>query len=327
MARMSGGQFDRRMRRRYQRQFGKAVELPPGPAGLAPARKEELAELAEAVADEHCRTGRIEPEHIARAKRITMSFGPYGDAFDGMLEHKAAPLADEPDGPARRPRGEGRFHLFCNLDRVERSDSPRARFTLAHELGHYYIDEHRNALAAGSAPAHRSACDYESQNLAEQEADHFAANLLMPQGRFCAKAWLASPGLAGILRLAGEFGTSLTATAIRYAAADVSPCAVVKWNWNRYAWKWLSSSTFRARFGRTVEAPDKLPPDSPTGRALAHETPSSGDYFEAGTTASAWFPRVKPGEFRDVIFIEQAIPLGRFGVLTFLYPSGGRYAF
>ena len=40
-------------------------------------------------------------------------------------------------------------------------------------------------------------------------------------------------------------------------------------------------------------------------------------------TASAWFPRVKSGEYRDVIFIEQAIPLGKFGVLTFLYPESG----
>jgi len=46
----------------------------------------------------------------------------------------------------------------------------------------------------------------------------------------------------------------------------------------------------------------------------------------AATTASAWFPRVKTGEFRDVIFIEQAIALGRFAVLTFLYPEGGKFA-
>jgi hypothetical protein len=308
MARMSGRQFDRQIRRRYRRRFGEAPDLPAGPARLAESRKAEIAELAEALAGEHCPAGSIEPGRIARAKRITMSFGPYGEAFDGMLEHKA-----------------GRFHLFCNLDRVGRGDAPRARFTLAHELGHYYIDEHRLALAAGRAPAHRSLCDHESPNLAEQEADHFAANLLMPGVRFLDKARAAPPGLAGVISLAKAFGTSLTAAAIRCAAADVRPCAVVKWSWNRYAWKWLSSSTFRARFRRTVEAPEKLPPDSPTARALARQAPPQRGYFQAGTTASAWFPRVKPGEFRDVILIEQAIPLGRFGVLTFLYPEAGKY--
>jgi len=288
--------------------FGRSLELPLAEGHLTLSRRDNVAELADAVAAEHCPGAPVDPEVMARAKRITTSFGEYGDSFDGMLEHRA-----------------GRFHIFCNLDRVGRADSPRGRFTLAHELGHYYIDKHRNALAAGRAPAHRSRCDYESQNLAEQEADHFAANLLLPPSLFAAKARAAAVGLEGIISLARQFGTSLTATAIRYAAADISPCAIVKWDWNRYAWKWLSSSAFAARYRRTVEAPEKLPPDSPTARALAGERPGERGYHQAGTTASAWFPRVKPGEFRDLIFIEQAIPLGRFGVLTFLYPEGGKY--
>ena len=314
MAKISGRQFDKRIRRRYRKRFGKPPDLPAGPVALSQARKDEIAELAEAVADEHCPAGSVKPEHIARAKRITMSFGDYGDAFDGMLEHRGARLR----------QGFGGFHIFCNLGRAGAADSPRARFTLAHELGHYYIDEHRNALVAGRAPAHRSACDHESPNLAEQEADHFAANLLMPRVRFLAEAAAAPPGLVGIISLAEGFGTSLTATAIRYAAADVWPCAVVKWNWTGYAWKWLSSSAFRASFRRTVEAPEHLVDGSPTALALAHESPPKCGYFQAGTTASAWFPRVKPGELRDVIFIEQAIGLGKFGVLTFLYPEGGK---
>ena len=272
---------------------------------VAPGRAAEIAELAEAVADEHCPEVPVDPLAIARARRITASFGPYGDAFDGMLEHKA-----------------GRFHVFCNADRVGGADAPRARFTLAHELGHYYIDEHRSALEAGRAVAHRSQCEYESPNLAEQEADLFAANLLIPRERFDAKAKAAAPGLGGITALAERFRTSITATAIRYAACDAGPCAVVKWTWSRYAWKRLSSAAFAARLGPTVQAPSDLPADSPTRRALAREEPPPEGYFQAGTTASAWFPRVGAGEFRDVIFIEQAIGLGRFGVLSFLYPEG-----
>lgn len=304
MARISGRQFDRQIRRQFRKRFGKALDLPALPTQLTPARKEEVAELAEAVAKEHCPAGLILPENIALTKGITISFGDYGDAFDGMFEHKA-----------------GRFHIFCNLYRAGDADSPRARFTLAHELGHYYIDEHRNALAAGRVPMHRSQCEYESQNLAEQEADLFAANLLLPRSRFVNKAKSVPPGLAGILALAEAFGTSLTATAIRYAALDISPCAVVKWDWNRYAWKWLSSSTFTARYRRTIEAPEKLLPDCPTARALSREAPPECGYFQAGTTAATWFPRVQAGEFRDILFIEQALPLGRWGVLTFLSPA------
>ncbi|MBA7643459.1 hypothetical protein ES703_51185 [subsurface metagenome] len=308
MTRMSGRQFDRQIQRQYRSRFGKTMDITAIRIQLERSRKDEIAELAEAVAGEHCPAGVVEPEVIAGAKGITISFGEYGQAFDGMLEHQA-----------------GRWHIFCNLDHIQQRDSGRARFTLAHELGHYYIDEHRNALAAGRAPTHRSRCDYESQNLAEQEADHFAANLLMPKGRFLDKAKAVPPGLSGIIKLANCFNTSIASTAIRYAACDVSPCAVVKWTWKRYAWKWLSSSTFAARFRRTVEAPEQLIDGSPTARALAREAPPDSRFFQAGTTASAWFPRVKTGEFRDVIFIEQAIPLGRFGVLTFLYPESKSY--
>jgi len=269
-------------------------------------RLSELAELAEAVADAHCPSGRVEPDRIARANGITMSFGEYGEAFDGMLECR-----------------DGRWHIYCNGERSGESDAPRARFTVGHELGHYYIDEHRNALAGGRASAHRSQCEYESPILAEQEADHFAANLLMPGARFVVKARAASRGLAGILALAGAFGTSLTSTAIRCAETDVFSCAVVKWTWKGYSWKRLSSATFQARLGRTFEAPTELAEGSPTRRALAHEAPPEQGFFRAGTTASAWFPRVGAGDFRDAIFIEEAIPLGRFGVLTVLYPERG----
>src|SRR5207247_1657430 len=108
------------------------------------------------------------------------SFGRYGDAFDGLLEHRS-----------------GRFHVYANLDRVEREDSPRARFTLAHELGHYFIDEHRNALAAGLALSHPSFCDFESDLPVEKEADHFASNLLMPAKGFRKLAARAPLGLEG----------------------------------------------------------------------------------------------------------------------------------
>ena len=280
---------------------------------VGPARLNEIAELAEAVAEEHCPTDQVRPTEIARAKGITMSFGAYGQAFDGMLESAA-----------------GRFHIYCNTQSTGAAEAPRTRFTLAHELGHYYIDEHRRALQAGRAIAHRSTCEYESPNVAEQEADHFAANLLMPARRFMTvakKARRAGLGLGGVLALAGRFQTSITSTAIRYAAAEVAPCAVIKWTWRGYAWKWLSSSTFEARLRKTFEAFTDLPEDCPTRRALARQPQPQRGYFEAGTTASAWFPAVGPGDFRDAVFIEQAVSLGRFGVLTFLYPQQGGYMF
>ena len=309
MARMSGRRFDRRIERAYRSRFGKSLDtsLVAAAESDAKERQREIAELAEAVAQERCPADVVEPSAIARAKGITLSFGDYGDAFDGLLEHRA-----------------GRFHIFGNLVRLERPDAPRARFTLGHELGHYYIDEHRHALESGRVAAHGSCSEYESSLLAEQEADHFAANLLMPRRRFLAEGRSLPPGLAGVRKLAERFGTSLTATALRYADLEVCPCAVVKWDWQGYAWKWLSTATLQAGFRRTFESMADLPDDGPTRQARAGGPLPAVGYFRAGTTTAAWFPGVQPGQWRDVLFIEQAVPLGRFGVLTILYPEGGR---
>jgi Zn-dependent peptidase ImmA (M78 family) len=271
-------------------------------------REKEIAELAEAIAEEYFPATRVSPLAIVKAKGISISFGHYGDSFDGLLEHR-----------------HGLFHIYANLNRIDHTDSPRARFTLGHELGHYFIDEHRNALAEGLAPSHPSICEYESDLPVEREADHFASNLLMPTARFKKATERIPIGLEAILKIAEDFGTSVTSTALRYVKADVVPCAVIKWKSTGYSWKWLSTETFRSRYRKTIESVDKLPPDSPTARALASEpTPLQG-FFAAGTTASVWFPYVQSGGDRNAILVEQAIPLGRFGVLTFLYPDGGSY--
>ena len=274
---------------------------------LSPTREQEIAELAEAVAEEYFPATRVNPLAVVKAKHISISFNHYGDSFDGLLEHR-----------------HGRFHIYANLNRIDHTDSPRARFTLGHELGHYFIDEHRNALAQGLAP-HPSICEYESDLLVEREADHFSSNLLMPTARFMRFAGRVPVGLEAILKIAGEFGTSVTSTAIKYVRADIVPCAVVKWNVEGYSWKWLSTETFRARYIKTIESVNKLLADSPTARAISDERPPECGFFSAGTTASSWFPRVSAHGDRNAIFIEQAVPLGRFGVLTFLYPEAGTY--
>lgn len=271
-------------------------------------RKQEIASLAECVSDEYFPQGlRCDPEQIIRRKAITVSFGRYADAFDGMLEHQA-----------------GRFHVYCNLDRVEYRNAPRARFTLGHELGHFFIDEHRNELESGRVPAHPSKCEYESRNPVEQEADHFASNLLMPSRKFRERAARVTWGLPGILSLASDFGTSVTSTAIRYVDMEPVPCAIIKWGAESRAWGWVSNQMFAAYLCRTISAVSEIPTDSATGRALAGEAPAGGSFHQGGSTTAAWFTSVTTGGPKDLLLMEQAIRLGRFGVLTILYPPDGR---
>ena len=55
---------------------------------ISVAREQELAELAEFIADEYAPKGKVEPSKIIAAKGITLSFNYYGSSFDGMLEHR-----------------------------------------------------------------------------------------------------------------------------------------------------------------------------------------------------------------------------------------------
>jgi len=273
-------------------------------ARIPAQRAADIADLAESIADHYCPELPVSPEVILRSKSITTSFNDYGDTFDGLLEQK-----------------DGRFHVYCNLARVEAKGSPRARFTLGHELGHYFIDEHRNALLAGTPP-HESQTDFSSANPVEAEADLFASCLLMPRRRFLTASVRVADTLRGVIDLSARFATSITSTAVRYASLGVQPCAVVRWTAEGFSWKWLSPQMHRNQMWKTIEEVGSVPDDSPTGRVLRGQS-APGDPIAAGTTAAAWFPFVAPGSPRDVLLMEHAVSLGRFGVLTMIFPLDG----
>ena len=68
---------------------------------------------------------------------------------------------------------------------------------------------------------------YKTQNNSEVEANIFAAELLMPETIFRKKIEKTLPSLELIERLADEFQTTLTATAIRYIDLCDERCAIV----------------------------------------------------------------------------------------------------
>jgi Zn-dependent peptidase ImmA (M78 family) len=90
------------------------------------------------------------------------------------------------------------------------------RFSIAHELGHYFLEGHPDAVFK-SGDIHESRAGFGSADQIELEADHFAAGLLMPSHLFAAAAGRYSDGLEAIKGLAADSKTSLTASAIRYA--------------------------------------------------------------------------------------------------------------
>ncbi|ODM73109.1 MULTISPECIES: ImmA/IrrE family metallo-endopeptidase [Bradyrhizobium] len=98
-------------------------------------------------------------------------------------------------------------------------------FSIAHELGHYCIDGHSDALL--SSGVHYSQAGFRSSDPFEQEADFFAAALLMPEMPFKKEMNRHVAGLACIEALRKACDTSLTATSIRYANLTRDGIAVI----------------------------------------------------------------------------------------------------
>lgn len=169
-----------------------------------------------ALAEETLRSFRlwklpVDPFEIVKREGIKLSSGIYGDKFDARIEYY---------------KSIGEFCIFYNLASGWRTEG-RVKFSLGHELGHYYLPHHRERLRNGYR--HNSVTDFVSRDPMEAEADNFSADLIMPMelfrkeiktflGEFCT--------LKDLGQLANRLGTSLTSTARRYCESDHEPCTI-----------------------------------------------------------------------------------------------------
>ena len=115
------------------------------------------------------------------------------------------------------------------------------RFSVAHELGHYFLDGHVDHLLLKDG-IHSSHAGFVSTDPYELEADHFAAGLLMPSALFRRALGRWSPGLSAIESMAELCHTSLTATAIRYAELSEDAVAVIMSTGSTIDYGFLSDS-------------------------------------------------------------------------------------
>lgn len=261
----------------------------------------EIEELAELVAEEHWVSGRVNPATIAATSGITFNFGHYASYFDGYLECKSR-----------------RFHIYLNLDTNRYADAPRARFSFAHELGHYFLDWHRHALEH-DVPPHGSKADFTSGQVVEREADMFAAGLLLPKSRLTAEA-KRRISASEIQRLSVGFGTSLSATAIRCARLDLAPLVVMRWTTTGRAWCWSSPHFERKTRNWAYRQLNRIPDGTLTRLILADPYSRTSAMEGKGTTLSSWFPSIYAGGPDDDILLEECLGLGPHGALTLLRP-------
>lgn len=265
------------------------------------SRRQELSELAEAVVELHSPLpGPVDLDNILLENGIRLHPNHFAEEFDAVIVPQA-----------------NAFHIHLNLRKVAGDkNAPRAKFSIAHELGHYFIDEHRTRLLA--EPAQPSLCGLFDGNerQEEDEADHFAANLIMPPSRFKKAAHGQGSPLETILSLSRKFDTSLTATALQFINHVSDRSMVIRWTpEGNLAWA-LPGNGYRAEGYRTVifKTPEKLPKDSATANVISGKRPN-----DQGTLTMAHvFQNVALAGERNLIVKEEAIALGDYGFMTII---------
>ena len=115
--------------------------------------------------------------------------------------------------------------------------SPRRRWVIAHELGHFETHDDENQLEI----CDEQDIDQRYDPGTEREANAFAAELLMPSSLWEKRVDVKEPTLVAVSELADEFQVSLIAAAIRFVKLSPERCALVFAKQERVQWAAYSS--------------------------------------------------------------------------------------
>lgn len=217
---------------------------------LTEYRKTEIIKLSEFITSIYSESIATPLESIAKDEGVSFYFDNYEDAFDGML------LYDKRD-----------FHIHINIDTGNRQNSKRGRYTFAHELGHYFINEHRIGLKYGYLEPHSSFHNINQKTKIELEADYFASCLLMPAKKFKDQGGFKKFSFETIFQLSNSFQSSILSTVIRFSEVGTHEILVVVSRNNKVCW--FSRSKDFPNWPFKFKVGDSLPPLTVAGEYFA----------------------------------------------------------
>lgn len=145
------------------------------------------------------------------------------------------------------------------------------RLTIAHELGHYFLDGHEAEIAS-KGEEHFSRAASGSKEPIEVEADQFAVGLLMPTSKSRKVLENAEMGLAGVEALAEAADVSLIAAALRLIALDPYPVALCSSSGKNVIFFTLSESLRDLGCKNWPRNGDRVPTGSATAAFNADQT-------------------------------------------------------
>lgn len=268
-------------------------------------RCQELAgQLADELAEHFGLVAPIDPlEVVRRESRMLVAGGrDFGNKFDGKLKYN---------------KEKKKFVLLFNTKYdtgLAEGRHPRTRFSICHELGHYFIEAHNKHLRRGG-PAHPSSGEFRSAMQMEREADAFASSFLLPTRLAGPVLTSGELNLDRIERVATDFQTSMLCTTIRGVRLSDLPCAVAGLRDGCIAWMFPSKSLIAAGC-----YPGKKQIESPTARAR-WEAFAGGDddWDQEDTKLCHWFETYdREDELWDVEVTQSFLPVRSMGTVVVL---------
>lgn len=228
----------------------------------------------------------------------------------GILVHAKPPTASGASGWLVRDGSE-----FGIVYATHISNEGFQNFSIAHELGHFWLDGHPEHVFQGGNE-HASHAGFKSSDPIEQEADYFAACLLMPKSLCLPLISKSSDGMPAVLSLAAKCNTSLTASSLRYAEIGPQPVGVIQSHKGQVEFCAIYPLQSHVGWARPLARGHRVPHESATARLARDEDAlrAGGEDSDAGP-ASDWFHGAKG----RVELVEEVIGLGAFGrTLTLL---------
>jgi Zn-dependent peptidase ImmA (M78 family) len=153
---------------------------------------------------------------ILRAEGICLLEETFEDHFEGLIHCK-----------------NDKFYIYLNKRLCESMPAGRINFTIAHELGHYFLPWHKKSLVENELMQQKQDSFVQEDELIEREAEYFASCLLMPEKEITAAFSEAPFSLSLIDAVAEQFGVSRYACIVRYVEKGPDPIMLVYSNSGR----------------------------------------------------------------------------------------------
>ena len=182
----------------------------------------------------------------------------------------------------------------------------RKRFAIAHELGHWKLHQ---GVSQYWDCSEQDMINYSGSSI-EVEANTFASELLMPARMFRPACRKSDPSIDFLRKLADDFSTSLTSTAVRYVEEVKESCIVVFSEQGKVKW-WKGKD--ECSLSGWIDSGQRIDSES-----------AAWDCLKDGVTITrmqkvpktCWFQNLR--EYNNFEVYEQAMKLGNYPVILSL---------